>query len=296
MKVTRRLRDQLGTVAREAADQARERLGRGEEATPAPAADAPGNRPRAAFAGILDGRHLWLAVDATPGTLAVREAATDQIVSLDTDLAEDDPRYRSVRSDLGGLTGGDGRYDVVITAPGGKLHHVWTPPLVRNEPVRVPAGDAYAWSLARTDDGTLQLLRDPAPTGAFLLHVASALDDTMTLHLGGVADGAELRLVDDDSGEVLLTRPLTGDAGVAVATIAPTDVPEGIGLSATVYAGDLPVRRRANDLARPDTAVMLPQVQNPDDDGPLFSLVLRWLPDGVLRVRRPKGSPQEGTA
>jgi hypothetical protein len=41
---------------------------------------------------------------------------------------------------------------------------------------------------------------------------------------------------------------------------------------------------------------MLPQVQNPEDDGPLFSLVLRWLPDGVLRVRRPKGSPQEGTA
>jgi hypothetical protein len=31
VKVTRRLRDQLGTVAREAADQARERLGRGEE-------------------------------------------------------------------------------------------------------------------------------------------------------------------------------------------------------------------------------------------------------------------------
>ena len=31
MKVTRRLRDQLGTVAREAADQARERLGLGEE-------------------------------------------------------------------------------------------------------------------------------------------------------------------------------------------------------------------------------------------------------------------------
>jgi hypothetical protein len=69
----------------------------------------------------------------------------------------------------------------------------------------------------------------------------------------------------------------------------PADVPEGVGLSASVYAGDLPVRRRANDLARPDNAVMLPQVQNPDDDGPLFSLVLRWLPDGVLRVRRPKG-------
>ena len=89
---------------------------------------------------------------------------------------------------------------------------------------------------------------------------------------------------------MLLTRPLAVDAGVAVATIVPADVPEGVGLSASVHAGDLPVRRRANDLARPDNAVMLPQVQNPDDDGPLFSLVFRWLPDGVLRVRRPKGS------
>ena len=294
MKVTRRLRDQLGTVAREAADQARERLGRGEEEQAAPAVDAPGNRPRAAFAGVLDGRHLWLAVDATPGTLAVREAGTDRIVSLDTDLAEDDPRYRSVRSDLATLTGGDGRYDVVITAPGGKLHRVWTPPLVRNEPVRVPACDDFAWSLARTEDGTLQLVREPAPAGAFLLDVGSAPDDTMTLHLGGAPEGAELRLVDDENGEVLLTRPLAVDAGetvgVAVATIVPADVPEGVGLSASVYAGDLPVRRRANDLARPDNAVMLPQVQNPDDDGPLFSLVLRWLPDGVLRVRRPKGA------
>jgi hypothetical protein len=112
----------------------------------------------------------------------------------------------------------------------------------------------------------------------------------MTLHLGGAPEGAELRLVDDESGEVLLTRPLAVGAGVAVATIVPADVPEGVGLSASVYAGDLPVRRRANDLARPDNAVMLPQVQNPDDDGPLFSLVLRWLPDGVLRVRRPKGA------
>ena len=298
MKVTRRLRDQLGSAAREAADQARERLGQSwgqttkrEDDATAPAPDAPGNRPQTAFAGVLDGRHLWLAVDATPGTLAVRETGTDRVFPLASDLAEDDPRYRSVRSDLDALPGtGQARYDVVITAPGGKVHQVWSPPLPRNEPVRVPAGDEVAWALARSEDGTLQLVREPAPAGAFLLEVESAPDDTMTLHLGGAPAGAELRLVDDESGEVLLTRPLTVEAGVAVGTIVPADVPEGIGLSASVYAGDLPVRRRANDLARPDNAVMLPQVQNTEDEGPLFSLVLRWLPDGVLRVRRPKGA------
>ena len=45
----------------------------------------------------------------------------------------------------------------LATAPGGKLHRVWTAPLVRNEPVLIPAGDDVAWSLARTEDGTLQL-------------------------------------------------------------------------------------------------------------------------------------------
>ena len=76
-------------------------------------------------------------------------------------------------------------------------------------------------------------------------------------------------------------------------------MPEGVGLSAAVHAGDLPVRRRANDLARPDNAVLLPQVQNDASDSGdeathVFALVFRWLPDGVLRVRRPKGRPTGG--
>lgn len=293
MTFTRRLRDQLGSAAREAAeharDRARERLGRGEEAAP-PAPDEPGNRPRAAFAGILDGRHLWLAVDATPGTLALRETGTDWVVPLGTDLAEDDPRYRSVRSDLGSVPGtGAARFEVVITAPGGKVHRVWTPRLPGREPVQTPASDGVQWQVERSEDGTLQLVREPAPAGALLLDIEAATDDTVTLRIGGAPAGADLRLVDDESGEVLLTRPLSIEGDIAVATLTPADIPEGVGLSASVLAGDLPVRRRASDLARPDNAVMLPQVQNPDADGPLFSIIYRWLPDGVLRVRRPKG-------
>lgn len=293
MTFTRRLRDQLGSAAREAAEQARdrarERLGRGEEAAP-PAPDEPGNRPRTAFAGILDGRHLWLAVDATPGALALRETGTDRVQPLGSDLAEDDPRFRSVRSDLGVVPGtGAARFDVVVTAPGGKVHRVWTPRLPGREPVRTPASEGVQWQVARSEDGTLQLVREPAPAGVLLLDIEAATDDTVTLHIGGAPEGADLRLVDDESGEVLLTRPLSIEGDVAVATLAPADIPEGVGLSASVLAGDLPVRRRGSDLARPDNAVMLPQVQNPDADGPLFSIIYRWLPDGVLRVRRPKG-------
>jgi hypothetical protein len=297
VNVTRRLRDQLGT-AREAAeharDVARDRLAaRRDEAVPAPAVatDGPGNRPRTAFAGVLDGRHLWLAVDATPGTLALRESGTDKVVPLTSDLAEDDPRYRSVRANLAAVPGeGAARFEVVITAPGGKVHSVWTPPLVQNEPIVTPPGDGVQWQVARGHEGTLELVRRPAPLGAVLLGIEEALDETVTLRVGGADGATELRLVDDASGGVLLTRPLTLEDGVAVATLTPDMVPEGIGLSTSVHAGDLPVRRRANELARPDTAVLLPQHQS--EDGQSVAVVYRWLPDGVLRVRRPKaGQP-----
>jgi hypothetical protein len=310
VKVTRRLRDQLSSAAREAADLAREKardrlgptLGRGEEPAPAPARDAPGNRPRAAFAGVLDGRHLWLAVDATPGSLALREAGIGSdaggLLQLASDLAEDDPRYRSVRTDLTAVAGeGSARFEVVVTAPGGKVYRVWTPPLARNEPVRTPAVGGVLWELARSADGTLELVREPAPAGAVLLDIDIDIDDVTTLRIGGAAAGAELRLVDDESGEVLVTRSLDHEGGVATGTLSPADVPERVGLSAAVHAGDLPVRRRANDLARPDNAVLLPQVQNDSDeeDAPLFAVTFRWLPDGILRVRRPKGRPQDAS-
>ncbi len=294
VKLTRRLQ----SVAREAADQARgrafERLGRADSPESGPAADAPGSRPRAAFAGVLDGRHLWLAVEATPGTLALRTVGAERVVSLTSDLAEDDPRFRSVRSDLSVMPGDDAaRFEVVITAPGGKVHRVWTPPLPPLQPMRVPPAAGVQWQVARGEDGTLQLVREPAPPAAYLVSIGADVDDVATLRIAGAPTGAELRLVDDESGEVLLTRPLTREGGVATATVDHHDVPQGVGLSASVYAGDLPVRRPDNDLARPDQAVLLPQVQSDNvdgADGPLFDLVFRWLPDGVLRVRRPKGA------
>lgn len=294
MKLTQRLQNVAREAADQARDRARERLGRPEEPSAGPSPDAPGSRPRTAFAGILDGRHLWLAVDATPGTLALRTVGAERVVSLTSDLAEDDPRFRSVRSDLTAVPGADAaRFEVVITAPGGKVHRVWTPPLPPLQPMRVPAAGGVQWQVARSEDGTLQLVREPAPPAAYLVSIASDADDVATLRIAGAPTGAELRLVDDDSGEVLLTRPFTREGGVAVATVDHADVPEGVGLSASVHAGDLPVRRPDNDLARPDQAVLLPQVQNDQadqGDGPLFSLVFRWLPDGVLRVRRPKGA------
>jgi hypothetical protein len=278
-------------------EQARDRLGLGEEPGPPPP-DAQGSRPRAVFAGVLDGRHLWLAVEATPGTLSLRElddGQAGQVIALASDLVEDDPHFRSVRADLADLPGPvESRFEVVMASPGDRVERVWTPALPAPEPLTIPPADGVQWRVGRSADGTLELARTPAEPGAVLVGIEADLEDTVTLHIAGAGPDAELRLVDDQDGAVLLTRPLsrplTDTDGVATATLRPDDVPDRIGLSGSVYAGDLPVRRRANELARPDTAVLLPQHQS--DDGQSVALVYRWLPDGVLRVRRPKaGTP-----
>jgi hypothetical protein len=300
VKVTRRLVDRLGDRVGGAAQRLQrveERVGQQIAQTAHAAPDAPGGRPRAAYSGILDGRHLWLAIEATPGTLALRDPGGG-VVALTSDLAEDDPRYRSVRSDLSAVPtkgGGEEVFEVVITAPGGKVHRIWTPPLPRTEPMRVPDSAGVCWRLARSEDGTLELRRQAAPAGALLVSIDAGPDVTVTLRLTGAPEGAVVRLVDDDSGEEVPLGPVDG----AVATITSAQIPEGVGRSFSVYAGDLPVRRARNDLGRPDNAVLLPQVQNPDPRAgedtavPMFSLVYRWLPDGVLRIRRPQGRAQE---
>ncbi len=297
MKVSQRLGqrlgqrlDTVGEAARSVSEQARERVrrGRSEQSEP-PRPDDPGHRPRAAFAGVLDGRHLWLAIDATPGSLALREGATDRTVPLVSDLSEDDPRYRSVRADLAALPGeGEARYDVVVTAPGGKVHRVWTPPLAPPGVMRTPTVGTVRWEVARTTDGTLQVARTAAQAGVELREVEAAPDGAVTLHLRPGPQGADLaetplRVVDEDSGDLLLERALTPDRDGFSVRVDPADIPDGVGLSAGVLVGELPVRRRADGLARPDAAVLLPQHQTEDGES---IVVYRWRADGTLRVRR----------
>ena len=172
MKLTQRLQNVAREAADQARDRARERLGRPEEPSAGPSPDAPGSRPRTAFAGVLDGRHLWLAVDATPGTLALRTVGAERVVSLTSDLAEDDPRFRSVRSDLSAVPGADStRFEVVITAPGGKVHRVWTPPLAPLQPMRVPPARRRAVA-ARAQRGRHPAARPgAAPPAAYLVSI-----------------------------------------------------------------------------------------------------------------------------
>lgn len=265
---------------------------------PVPAPTPPPGAPVTAYAGILDGEHLWLAVEATAGTLALRDVASGDVHGLAGDLAEDDLAHRSVRVDLTTLPGdGPATYDaVLVPTGGGSPTPVWTPPLVTDTPVTTPPTRDGRWQLdvARADDGTLQVTRRPLGPSAELLAV-SVTEDGIELVLGGVPAAGELMLLARKGG-VRAAYPLqaAGDRVRAVLTVA--GLPEGGPRFATVAVGTpgaaVPVRRRHNGLADPNPAVVLPELFGDDPERP--RLRLRYAPDGRLTVRLP--DPHAGRA
>jgi hypothetical protein len=252
-------------------------------ADPAAEPTAPPTPPRgapvSAYARILDGQTLWLAVAAAPGSLALREVGSDEIHELSSDLGEDDPAYRSVRADLLGLPGdAEASYDVVLVPPGVRgPRPVWSAPFPRT-PVRVPPSRDGRWqfALVRTDEGTLRVRRTPPAPGLEVLDLA--VDESGIRVAFTATDAAELRLVEDDT--VLATYPVTRAGDHAVAVLTEDRLPEGTGQLARLLAGDTPLRRRANDLGNANHAVLLPVLFGDDPD--LARMRLRWSPEGHL--------------
>lgn len=235
----------------------------------------------AAYAGILDGESLWLALEATPGTIGLRDEA-GEVHPLRSDLAEDDPEYRSVRAGLLDLPGEDEQaYEVVLVPPGGRGERlVWTAPFPSN-PTRVPPSRDGRWqlSLGRTEEGTLLVRRTRPAPALDVLDLAVSEDGIRVTFVGGHA--TELRLVAGDT--VLARYPVTRDGDRQVATITEPELPEAAGQLVRLVAGELPLRRRANDLATPNNAVLLPVLLG--DDLEVARLRLRWSPDGYLVAR-----------
>ncbi|WP_309649971.1 hypothetical protein [Nocardioides sp.] len=265
-----------------------------EGADDAPAApQPPRGRPVVAFAGILDGRSLWLAIHAAPGSLALRATGTGDVVALASDVPDDDPAFRSVRVDLAQLPGGaePASYDVVLVpAGGGSPKPVWSHPLPTASLVRTPlsADGSHAWSIERGEDGGLRTVRTTQPATVALRAVAQE-SDTLTLAIdplpGDLADhhGPELRLVDKE-GVLVQTLPLTvDDDGLLHARISLADLPTGDEVWPRVMVDDLPVRRRHDDLAKAQVSTMLPQLFGDDPETP--ELRLRWTPEGTLGLR-----------
>jgi hypothetical protein len=243
----------------------------------------PRGSPVAAFAGILDGQRLWVAVDDRPGSLALRDTASGDVVAPTNEVPDDQPGYRSARLDLDELPGdAEAAYDVVLVPSGGRSPKpVWSPPLAAPRPRPVDAGGTQ-YRLARTDDGMLQVRRERAEPAA-VLRAVQVVDDGLRLTISGT--GSTVALLAD--GEPIATFPTTAaDTDMLTATIDVGSVSPPRETPTQVVIGEpeawLPIRRRANDLAEPGKAAPLPSIT---DESGRERLRLRWSPRALLLAR-----------
>ena len=224
----------------------------------------PKGAPVAAYAGILNGDSLTLAIEERPGTLALRAASGD-VIGLGGRPSDEQSGYVGSVLDLAELTGSDATtWDLVLLPRGsGAPQPIWSPPL------GVQPGGEFA--LRRSDAGTLQLTRTPQlPTPQ--LSGITAYATSVELEIAG------------GSGPITLVD----DAGVVVATFAATTIDagplpaQGTGDLLQVLIGGQPIRRRWTDVPRPGFSVPLPEVY--DDEG-RARLKFRWSPDATLLAR-----------
>lgn len=191
-----------------------------------------GSGPVASYAGLLDGRRLWISVDGAP---ALRDAAgTVHPLAGDPAAGLD-------------LPAGEGVWDVL--ADGEPVTVAPFPP----SPTRVPPDGEWQCALVRTDAGALRVRRSRRAAGVDVAGLA--------------VDGAGVRV--SVVGEVAALT--IGAASYPVVDGAAVLAPGPTG-PVLAQPGDLPLRRRANDLATPGQAVLLPEP-------------LRWSPAGELVAR-----------
>ena len=251
--------------------------------TPPPPPTPPRGSPVAAFAGILDGQRLWVAIEDAPGSLALRDTGSGDVIAPENEVpADDQPGFRAARVDLGGLPGSDpASYDVVLVpARDRDPKPVWSEPLSGPRPRPAEDGDTQ-WRLGRTEAGLLQVHREQVEDAAELQSVEVA-DDGLLLTITG--SGSSLALLVDD--EPVVTLPVTRDGDTATATIDAASMPDAEEQPTQVVIGEpgawLPIRRRANDLADPGRGAPLPALVNESERE---RLRLRWSPRALLMAR-----------
>ena len=218
----------------------------------------------ATYAAVLDGRHLWLEVEAD-GAVALREVGTKHAVEVGAGPF-----------DLSELTGG--AYDVVVGRS-----RVDAPARLRLSPL-APDGTTR-WDLL-SEGGRLRLVRTAVPPTAEL-DAVDVRGDRIHLRVRParrVEEGCHLLLLDQDD-TVLATLPVTAHDGLLEALIGLDDLPAGffgmLRVAVGTDTGHVRVRRAGNDLADPNHAVLLPELV----EGQKVRARLRWNPEGLLALR-----------
>jgi hypothetical protein len=237
--------------------------------------------PVAAYAGILDGRHLWLTLESG-GTAELH--GQGQVIPL------------GEVTDLLGVP--QGLYRVL-----GGGRPVWARPFAP-DPVRIPVSPdgRSQLELERDDEGHLTVGRwEEEPTALLEAIELRGADVHLTLlPPGEVVPGAHLLLLDPDD-RLLGQLPVTAHDGRVEALLGVADLPAGhfgvVRLALGTQTSWVRIRRRASDLADPHRAVLLPELHDPqdpeaDEDTPRARF--RWNPDSHLVVRVLDPSEQAG--
>lgn len=229
------------------------------------------------YARILDGVHLWCAIEGSPDEqIALRELGRRDLVVLPT--GQDQPGVIDTRAGLDELLPGtsEATWEVLVcvgrrVVPLGLAGAVWgdqghdtTPPH--------PDG-THRYRLLDTE-GRLHLRREPLAPTAVVTALGRRADRLLVeCRLPAGADRAAL-LHNGDAVSELVPIPLEGDSGTVRLEISTTDVPatlRGEMLQLAVSDGRSSwwlLRRRQNSLKGPNAAVPTPWVRVFDGVGP----------------------------
>lgn len=247
----------------------------------------PGRTPGVAtadFAGILDGRALWLACPRDELDDALEEWAfclRDQTGEVTVLGGEADGDHLTVIADLPTRPAS---YDVLVARGDDSRRVIAAEPTPG--PTRIPDQGPVRYALDHSEVGLRVTATTLAETADVLALDTDGSVITVTV-TGDPARPGELVFVQDkvDLGSVPL-RP--GPRGLT-ATLTAADVP-GTNMRLVVTDGERrrQVRRVRNAMTAPGPSVLLPRLE--DEDGEPV-LVCLWHPDsGNLRLRRPQAT------
>lgn len=251
----------------------------------------------AGYAGLLDGRRLWLAVPPGVGEVALvgpdgaRVRLADELAEEPADeSAGSTPTWRAVRLDLEPLVGAEpASYAVVVgdgAAPVSLPEEAW------DRVAPTGPGGGLRMVLERSGDGSLAVRVRPPRVGRPLRTVAYEGGDAL-LGCDPGSDGAgETFFLLDENGDVAVELAGEPADGLVRCVISDADLPEVPGpYRVTIGPDRIPVVRHADSL-EDASPVLLPFI---DDDEDRAVARLRFRPDGQLVVRRlPLPTEQSG--
>lgn len=273
MKITRRIESGARKVAR------------------ATRAAGSGTGPEAVYARVLDGEHLWVALEAGAGRPALLVTDTDRLVEAP---GEPDPAapYAAARwalADLLPLTDGAEASVVALPPGGGSPQSVRPAPPAPESNMRVPATGDGRWRYALVaDDGVLRVRRTLAVRLARLGTIrALGQEVELTCQLPDADVAPALHFVTKD-GAVARSVDATLVGTDLVVRLSARDLPEepaGYRLGVGAVEDPISIVRRTNDVHILDGShVPMPFLLDPETE--TVAGRFAFSPQGVLRMAR----------